>query len=157
MIALYKLPKQNINKVIETKRAIWNCAHEAHIPRRVLFCKFQKILAARAHVFIFVIFWYIENITYSQSQKILFAIPGFLLLPVVGLRVILGVLALIVLNFIFRRFSAGKKVHGFFEKFSNLGSIFVRVAIALAFFFGAKSGTFLGPELTLSQMPLAVN
>lgn len=66
-----------------------------------------------------------------------------------------GVLLLIVLNFLFRLSSLGERVHTFFERFATLGPIFVRVAIASAFFFGAQSGAFLGPELLLTQTPFA--
>ena len=41
----------------------------------------------------------------------------------------------------------GSKVHAFFERYAHLGPHFVRIAIALAFFFSAMSNSFLGPEL----------
>jgi uncharacterized membrane protein YphA (DoxX/SURF4 family) len=74
---------------------------------------------------------------------------------VVILKVTTGILILIFLNFIFRLSSFGTKVYKFFERFATLGPVFVRVAIAGAFFFGAYSGAFLGPELQLTQMPYA--
>lgn len=66
-----------------------------------------------------------------------------------------AILLFIFLNFIFRQSHFGKKVHTFIEKFSAYGPFIVRVSIALAFFFGAKSGAFLGPELPLSLLPFA--
>ncbi len=71
------------------------------------------------------------------------------------LEITAGVLLLLILNFLFRRSALGIRLNKFFERFSAFGPVFVRVAIAAAFFFGAKSGAFLGPELSLAQMPFA--
>lgn len=73
----------------------------------------------------------------------------------VTLEITAAILALIALNFLFRQSAVGERANRFFERFSNLGPVFVRVAIAFAFFFGARSGAFLGPELSLAQMPFA--
>jgi len=74
---------------------------------------------------------------------------------ILTLEITAGILLLIILNFLFRLSRPGKSVHSWFERFSWLGPIFVRVAIASAFFFGAKSGAFLGPELSISLLPLS--
>ena len=71
----------------------------------------------------------------------------------VTLQIAGGILALIFINFLFRLTDAGSRFHKFLERFAYLGPLFVRAAIASAFFFGAQSGAFLGPELSLSQMP----
>lgn len=73
----------------------------------------------------------------------------------VTLQVVIGVLLLLLLNFLFRLTKIGGKMHRSFERFSHWGPVIVRIAIAAAFFFGARSGAFLGPELSLSQMPFA--
>lgn len=70
-------------------------------------------------------------------------------------QITMGVFVLILLNFLFRRTQVGAHLHKFLESFSYLGPIFVRLAIATAFFFGVQSGDFLGPELLISRMPLA--
>ena len=59
----------------------------------------------------------------------------------------LSVIVLLILNFIFRRSKLGHKASNFIERFSGLGTHFVRIAIAIALFFSALSSTFLGPEL----------
>lgn len=74
---------------------------------------------------------------------------------VIAFQVILGVLIVIFLNFLFRQTRLGTKTSEFFERFSFLGPLFVRFAIAAAFFFGALSGAFLGPELSIANMPFA--
>ncbi len=58
-----------------------------------------------------------------------------------------SVFILLILNFIFRQSSLGQKFHAFFERYSHFGPHFVRVTIAVALFFSAATGTFLGPEL----------
>ena len=65
------------------------------------------------------------------------------------------VLLFILLNFLFRLTKIGSKAHKAIERLAPIGPLFVRVAIAGAFFFGAKSGSFLGPELSISDLPLA--
>lgn len=73
----------------------------------------------------------------------------------VTVTIICGILLLLSVNFLFRRTRFGSRVHAYIEHFAYLGPFFVRIAIAAAFFFGAKSGEFLGPELDLVKMPLA--
>ncbi len=73
----------------------------------------------------------------------------------VTLEIIAAVFVVFFLNFLFRRSRAGVRCHKFLERFARWGPVMVRAAIAAAFFFGAQSGAFLGPELSLAQMPLA--
>ncbi len=65
----------------------------------------------------------------------------------------ISIAVLIILSFFFRRSRAGKNVSDFFEKFSYLGPHFMRITIAIAFFFSAITGTFLGPEIHGSLFP----
>ena len=67
--------------------------------------------------------------------------------------VTLGVVSLLILNFFFRRSDLGQRVHHQFERLAFLGPIFVRFAIAAAFFFSAATNSFLGPELGLAHLP----
>ena len=67
----------------------------------------------------------------------------------------ISIIVALGLNFTLRRFSVGKKIGESFEKLSSYGPLFVRAAIATAFFFSAASMSFLGPELPLSHMPFA--
>lgn len=73
----------------------------------------------------------------------------------ITITVVVGILVLLFANFVFRLTNFGWRFHQSLGKFSSLGPMFVRVAIAAAFFFSASSGSFLGPELVLSQMPIA--
>jgi hypothetical protein len=73
----------------------------------------------------------------------------------VMIEVIVGVLVLLSLNFFFRRSKLGKRANARIEEFAYLGPHFVRIAVAIAFFYGAKSSHFLGPELPLAEMPWA--
>lgn len=70
----------------------------------------------------------------------------------VALYITLGVLTVLFLNFLFRLSRPGRATHRFIERFAGAGPVLVRIAIASAFFFGAKSGAFLGPELPLSAI-----
>lgn len=72
----------------------------------------------------------------------------------VTLFISIGVIIVFLLNFLFRLSWIGQKFNQSFEKLSNFGPVFVRIAIAAAFYFGAKSNAFLGPELPLAHMPL---
>jgi uncharacterized membrane protein YphA (DoxX/SURF4 family) len=73
----------------------------------------------------------------------------------ITINVVIGILLLFTANYFFRRSRAGQRLHAWAETFSFLGPIFVRLAIASAFFFGAQSNVFLGPELPITAMPLA--
>lgn len=64
-----------------------------------------------------------------------------------------AVIALLIANFLFRRTAHGRKVNDFPTRFSRFGPQFVRIAVASAFFFGARSMSFLGPELHMADMP----
>ncbi len=50
----------------------------------------------------------------------------------------------------------GIVAHAWLERWAFLGPLFIRAAIASAFFLSALSWSFLGPELPLTQMPFAV-
>jgi uncharacterized membrane protein YphA (DoxX/SURF4 family) len=65
----------------------------------------------------------------------------------------LGILVALTLNFFFRRSRIGQSISGSFERLSPYGPLFVRAAIALAFFYSAMSKSFLGPELPIGAMP----
>jgi uncharacterized membrane protein YphA (DoxX/SURF4 family) len=71
------------------------------------------------------------------------------------IKIAIGVIALYLLNFFFRRSAAGRKFHTRLERFSYLGPVIIRLAVSAAFFFGARSNAFLGPELPISQLPYA--
>lgn len=67
----------------------------------------------------------------------------------------IGIIGGLLLNFFLRKTKLGQKVNNFFDSFSEYGPVFVRLAIAVAFFFSAYSNSFLGPELSLAEMPFA--
>lgn len=73
----------------------------------------------------------------------------------ISLKVAVGVFILLALNYFFRRSKIGKAFHGNLEKLSSLGPVIIRVAIAVSFFYSAKSLNFLGPELSIAQMPFS--
>src|SRR5262249_13188017 len=73
----------------------------------------------------------------------------------VTLEITAVILVVIALNFFFRRSNLGYWVNSKFERLAFLGPILVRLAISASFFFSAQSMSFLGPELPLTQMPLA--
>lgn len=74
----------------------------------------------------------------------------------VAVMVFTGVLIVLIANYFIRRSKLGEKINRRIEKLAPLGPIFARVAISVAFFYSALSNSFLGPELTLSNMPLAI-
>lgn len=74
---------------------------------------------------------------------------------VVFIQITVAVLVIYSLNFLFRRSRLGKKFHGSLERLAVLGPIFIRGAIAAAFFASAWSWSFLGPELSLRALPYA--
>lgn len=62
--------------------------------------------------------------------------------------IIIGfVFLFLILNFLFRLTSAGRKLHLFIERFAFLGPHFVRYSLAISFFLSAFGNVFLGPEL----------
>lgn len=67
--------------------------------------------------------------------------------------VVSSVLVVLLLNFFFRRSYMGQKLYLAMEKYSHWGPLFVRISIALALFFSALSGSFLGPELAGIAFP----
>lgn len=64
-----------------------------------------------------------------------------------------SILLLLALNFMLRQTKIGLKMHRALERFSEYGPLFVRITIAIGFFFSAYGMKFLGPELALSSMP----
>lgn len=66
-----------------------------------------------------------------------------------------SIITALIIAYFFRRLPIGEKVNANFEKLSEYGPLFVRVTIAIAFFFSASGMSFLGPELHLEQMPFA--
>lgn len=68
--------------------------------------------------------------------------------------VVAGTFVVYLLNFLLRRTKLGHKLHKAPERLAFLGPIFVRAAIAAAFFYSALSWSFLGPELSLYGMPV---
>lgn len=74
----------------------------------------------------------------------------------VTILIAVSVWILLGLNFVFRRSSAGQKLHAGLERYSWLGPHFVRAAIAIAFLFSALSNSFLGPELHADMLPYAM-
>lgn len=73
----------------------------------------------------------------------------------VAILITVAILVALFLNFFFRRSNLGQKMNASLEKLSEYGPLFVRLAIAAAFFYSAESASFLGPELPLSSMPYA--
>lgn len=71
----------------------------------------------------------------------------------VGGLVALGVFALVVADILFRRSTRGQRFYAALEGYSHYGQHFIRIAIAVAFFFAATSDTFLGPELHGALFP----
>ncbi len=75
-----------------------------------------------------------------------------------GLVFIIGffVLFFLILSFLFRRSEVGQKISNWLEQYSYLGAHFVRITMAIVFFFSAMSNTFLGPELHESMFGFAI-
>jgi len=67
--------------------------------------------------------------------------------------IVVSVSLLLLANFLLRLTSFGRRVNAFFERFAHAGPHFVRITIAIALFFSAISGSFLGPELHTSLFP----
>lgn len=67
----------------------------------------------------------------------------------------LSIIAMLSINYYFRRHGFGSSIARFFEKYSHLGPHFVRITIALSLFFSASSNVFLGPELYGSSFAYA--
>lgn len=69
----------------------------------------------------------------------------------ITLTIAISVIILLAINFLFRRSYIGQWWQKYLERYSHLGPHFVRITIAVAFFFSALSNTFLGPELHASM------
>ncbi|HWC57734.1 MAG TPA: hypothetical protein VG621_02190 [Candidatus Paceibacterota bacterium] len=74
----------------------------------------------------------------------------------ITIKIALSVIVLLVLNFFFRKSRLGARWSAFLERYAHLGPHFVRITIAIAFFFSAVSYSFLGPELHESLFPHAI-
>jgi uncharacterized membrane protein YphA (DoxX/SURF4 family) len=68
-------------------------------------------------------------------------------------KIAAGILLLLIINFVLRRAGLTTRLGTFFERWARASSVLVRLAIATAFFLGAQSGVFLGPELPLALLP----
>lgn len=69
------------------------------------------------------------------------------------LLIALGIIAVLALNFYFRRTKVGQFLHNQIERLSVFGPIVVRIAISASIFFSAWYSSFLGPEIPLSALP----
>lgn len=72
----------------------------------------------------------------------------------ITITVIVGVFVVYFLNFLFRRSKLGEIFGKGIERFAPIGPHIVRAAIAAALFFSALNWSFLGPELSLQEMPV---
>lgn len=73
----------------------------------------------------------------------------------VALSVVGGILALLLINFLFQRSRMGRRVSSFVEHAAPAGPVILRLTIAVTFFFSAYYWSFLGPELPITAMPYA--
>lgn len=73
----------------------------------------------------------------------------------ITILIVSGTLLALALNFLFRKTKFGNKFNHSLERFSSYGPLFIRAAIAAAFFYSAISWSFLGPELSLHLMPFS--
>jgi hypothetical protein len=71
----------------------------------------------------------------------------------ITLIIVAATLIALVLNLLFRRTRLGARLHAWPERFSKYGTHFVRITLAVAFFFSAWSGSYLGPELHSDLFP----
>lgn len=69
----------------------------------------------------------------------------------ITINITIGIIILLIANFLFRRTKIGRIIHQFPERYARFGPMFIRAAIAGALFFSATSSSFLGPELVLSE------
>lgn len=108
-------------------------AHEAYVlPQPFFWSELSKPFSLQA----------LQALYNPENVRLTFIIAGCTLLG-------------LLLNFFFRRSRTGERVSRSFEKFAPYGPLFVRAAIAAAFFYSALSWSFLGPELPLMHMPFA--
>jgi uncharacterized membrane protein YphA (DoxX/SURF4 family) len=104
----------------------------------------QLAHAHEAYVMPYDVFW--SGMQKPWSEKAFEALqnPGNVRTTLI---IVLSVLFVLALNFLLRRTRIGRALHAYPERFARLGPHFVRIAIAIALFFSAYSGTFLGPEI----------
>ncbi len=67
----------------------------------------------------------------------------------------LTVLCGVIIWFFVQRTEIVRNVAAWLERFSSVGKVCLRLAVATSFFLSAWSGSFLGPELSLSALPYA--
>lgn len=67
----------------------------------------------------------------------------------------IGVTIVLVLNILARQTKLGHKFHHWIEKLEPYGTVAMRVSIGLSLFAGALTWNFLGPELTLHDLPMS--
>lgn len=112
-------------------------------------------VGARAHeayVLDHAFFWQQMMLPYSTHAVDALKSPANVALT---LKIVGSVLLLLVLNFFFRRSRVGQHLNRTLERLAKFGPLFIRVAIAAAFYESAASWSFLGPELSIHQMSLA--
>lgn len=118
----------------------------------IFFALVATVSAHEAYVLPQSYFWQQMQMPWSGQAFQALKNPANLLLTI---EVVGSVLLLLALNFVFRRSKLGQKTSKTIEKLAPLGPIFVRLAIAASLFYSALSWSFLGPELHLTQMPIA--
>jgi uncharacterized membrane protein YphA (DoxX/SURF4 family) len=68
------------------------------------------------------------------------------------IRVSLGVLGLLILNFLFKQSRFGQKTDEYFYRLQKYGPLITRLTLSVSLFFSALSLSFLGPELSISML-----
>ncbi len=118
----------------------------------VFFLVTKTAFAHEAYVLPYNTFWEGMKEPFSAHAFDAFKNPANIHLTII---IVLSVWTLLGVNFLFRRTDFGKKVHAFPERYSKTGQHFIRIAIAVAFFYSAVSNSFLGPELKASLLPFS--
>lgn len=73
----------------------------------------------------------------------------------ITIKIAIGVLALLGANYLFRKSKLGQMAHDWFDSLAYISPLFTRAAIAGSFFVSAYTWNFLGPEMPLTEFPLA--
>jgi hypothetical protein len=73
----------------------------------------------------------------------------------ITIKVAIGVLVLLGANYLFRKSKLGQIVHRWFDSFAYISPLFTRAAISASLFLSAYTWHFLGPEMPLTEFPLA--
>lgn len=66
----------------------------------------------------------------------------------------LVVTAVLALNLVVRESRLGRKFHGWLEKFEPYGLVIMRVSIGMSLILGGLTWNFLGPEISLRDLPV---